>query len=192
MIIIYHDPGNENEAEKFLKLMKENNIEATIIPISKINELIPKANEIIISLIPFRGGHNESIKEIADRYNAKYIKIPLEMIYVNLKKYLSDKKCKDVCFLYWNAKRFVELQEEDLDKIRQAIKNELGIESYSNCEECHDCFIALTLMKGKISEKALSYYKNCKSNFVLEDILSVIEEDLVKWIKSIRDAGGGV
>ncbi|MFP3228123.1 MAG: hypothetical protein RXS19_04290 [Caldisphaera sp.] len=192
MIIIYHDPGDKKQEDLFLKLIKENNIDATLVPVSKINELTPKSNEIIVSLIPFRGGHNESIKEIAYHYNAKYVKIPLDMIYENLKKFLNNKKCKDICFLYWNAKRFVDLQEEDLDKIRKRIEDELGLKTYSNCEECHDCFIALTLMKGKVSEKALNYYKNCNSSLVVEDLLSVIKQDLIEWIKDIRNAGGGV
>ncbi len=190
MIIVYHDPGDEKEVDRLIKLMKENKIDAKIIPISKIDNIIPEKGELIISLIPFRGGHNKSIEEIAKKFNAIFIKMPLNIMYDNLKNYLKEINCKDVCFLYWKAKRFIELQEEDFNEILNNIKN-LGIKTYSNCDECHECFVTLTIMRGIMSEKAREYGDRCSSK-VIEELLSIIKDDLVKWIKGFQDAGGGV
>lgn len=191
MIIVYHDPGDEKEAEFFIKMMEENKINAKFIPISKIDNINPEKGELIVSLIPFGGGHNKSIEDIAKMNKAIFIKMPLNIIYDNLKYFLKGIKCKDVCFLYWKAKRFVEMQEKDIDLILNNIRNDLGIKTYSNCNECHDCFVALTIMRGIMSEKAKELGEKCSSQ-VIEELLSIIKDDLVKWVKNLQYAGGGV
>ncbi|MGC8566116.1 MAG: hypothetical protein ACP5I6_00965 [Caldisphaera sp.] len=185
IIIIYHDTENYENYKELEEDIKNNLNNAILIPISEIDKIKLNHDDKVISLIPLRGGHNKSIEQISKKYNIILYKLPIELILKGIISNLRSNKCDELCIVYWKAKRLVNEQEEDLNYLIENIKNNLKISNVSlDCNKCYKCVIALTMLKGKLSENALKMKEKCNS-FVIEDLYSISKSDIINWIKNV-------
>ncbi|MCE4607752.1 MAG: hypothetical protein F7B61_02175 [Caldisphaeraceae archaeon] len=194
LVIVYHDTKDE-EGKRFMEEeVKKRLGNIKLVPISELSNLSFKKGEKVVSLIPFRGGHNRSICEASSRYRVKCLKVPIELIAESIKQEVKRRRCKSVCLMYRRAKRFAEEQEEDIKYIVDSIARSTNAKVSLKCNSCYDCIFSLTMLKGELSKKALEKGAGCGHSTVIEDLFPIAKDGIIGWIESIEKngAGGGV
>ena len=194
LVIVYHDTKDEEGKHFMEEEIKKRLDNIKLVPISELNNLSFKKGEKVVSLIPFRGGHNRSICEASSKYGVKCLKVPIGLIAESIKQEVKRRECKSVCLMYHRAKRFVEEQEEDIKYIVNSIARPTNARVSLECNDCYDCIFSLTMLKGELSKKASEKGAKCGHSIVIEDLFSIAKDDIIEWIESIEKngAGGGV
>ncbi len=194
LVIVYHDTKDEKGKHLMEEEIKRRLGNIKLVPISELSNLSFKKGEKVVSLIPFRGGHNRSVCEASSKYRVKCLKVPIELIAESIKQEVKRRGCKSICFMYRRAKRFVEEQEDDIKYIVDSIAKPTNAKVSLECNSCYDCIFSLTMFKGELSKKAWEKGASCGHSIVIEDLFSIAKDDIIEWIESIENngAGGGV
>ena len=189
IVIVYHEPGDPRGVDMVEALAsrigQSLGVEAIAVPMKRVEEGEHgfRKGDLVVSLLPARGGHLYTVVEAAREVGALHFgPIPYNVIAQGLARRLSG--CSRVSLVYWPAKRFVKEQREDLEAISMELSKLLGADVRLveiDRVECSECMAATSLFPGRVS-KAISKCGLAKS---VGYLFEAIEELLPAWVESL-------
>ena len=160
LIVVYHDPGREEGHALARSLAREAaealGVEWQAIPISVVEEGRQdfRKGDVVAALLPFRGGHWATVREAAVEAGSLAYRIPVEVAAWGAAEALKRLSCSDVVVLYWPAKRFVEEQREDLERLKKLLASATGAsvgEARVGELRCGGCTVATSMLPGRLT-----------------------------------------
>ena len=157
-----------------------------LIDIKQFRSLGDEKKETVVgALFPTRGGHYNSIKEIAIEKGYRFIgKLSNKVFSTSILIHLENKKCSSLDILYWGAKSNKTSQLEDLIEIKKSINvfvntNLLEYPSIGDSS----CGIPLTLFPSTITLHVIKNYRYVPIRFLLDKNISFFAGEIVKFLE---------
>ena len=183
LYLVYHDPGDDDRPVHELA----ESVGAVAITISELKareaELSPR--DVVVLLMPMRGGHHAEVEQIARSRGARFIgRIPPEVTGAAISRAAASAGCGSVRLHFWPAERFTEDQLDDVGRIA-AILTLSGLVVVQ--DGCADCTAPLALLGGRIAREAEELAEACKSR-PLPPLAELARPELLVWLRSIGTA----
>ncbi len=160
LIVVYHDPGREEGHGIARSLAAEAGevlgVKWQAVPISVVEEGRQdfRRGDTVAALLPFRGGHWATVREAALEAGSRAYRIPVEVAAWGAAEALRGAGCSEVVVLYWPAKRFVEEQREDLERLKSLLASATGArvgEARVGELRCGECTVATSMLPGRLT-----------------------------------------
>ncbi len=183
LYLVYHDPGDDDGPVREIA----RSVDGVAVTISELSsreaELGP--NDVIVLLMPMRGGHHAEVAELARRRGARFMgRIPPEVTGAAVSRAASSAGCGSVRLHFWPAERFAEEQLDDVGRIA-AVLTLSGLVVVQ--DGCADCTVPLAMLGGRIAGEAEELAEACRSK-PLPPLAELARPELVAWLRSISSA----
>lgn len=194
LVIAYHEPGDPVGVEMVealaSRLSKRLGVDVATVPIKDVEEGRHgfRKGDLVVSLLPARGGHMYTVAEAAASAGARHVgPIPTDLMARGMASRLQG--CGRVSIIYWPAKRFKEEQREDLEKLASSLSRLLGCEARLveiGSASCDECMAASSLFPGRVSRLIGS----CSPARAVPHLFGAIEGLLEEWLEALYKSAG--
>ncbi len=181
LYLVYHDPGGDDRPV----LEMARSVGATAVRISELRrrEADITKSDVLVLLMPMRGGHYAEVAELARRRGARFAgRVPPEVTGAAIARAAASAGCGSVRLHFWPAERYTEDQLDDVGRIA-AVLTLSGLVVVQ--DGCADCTVPLAMLRGRIVGEAEELAEACRSR-PLGPIAEIARPELEAWLRSIR------